>query len=79
MRDAAGYGIVDDGALGMHDGVIAWVGARRDLPRDVKAANTIDCRARFATPGLVDCHTHLVYAGNRAIDFERRVEVASFA
>jgi imidazolonepropionase len=79
MRDAAGYGIVDDGALGMHDGVIAWVGARRDLPRDVKAANTIDCRARFATPGLVDCHTHLVYAGNRASEFERRLEGASYA
>jgi imidazolonepropionase len=79
MRDAAGYGIDDDGALGMHDGVIAWVGARRDLPRDVKAANTIDCRARFATPGLVDCHTHLVYAGNRASEFERRLEGASYA
>jgi imidazolonepropionase len=79
MRDAAGYGIVDDGALGMHDGVIAWVGARRDLPRDVRAANTIDCRARWATPGLVDCHTHLVYAGNRANEFERRLEGASYA
>jgi imidazolonepropionase len=79
MRDAAGYGIVDDGALGMHDGVIAWVGARRDLPRDVRAANTIDCRARWATPGLVDCHTHLVYAGNRASEFERRLEGASYA
>ena len=79
MRDAAGYGIVDDGALGMHDGVIAWIGARRDLPRDVKAANTIDCRARWATPGLVDCHTHLVYAGNRANEFERRLEGVSYA
>jgi len=79
MRDAAGYGIVDDGALGMHDGVIAWVGARRDLPRDVRAANTIDCRARWATPGLVDCHTHLVYAGNRANEFERRLEGVSYA
>ena len=79
MRDAVGYGIIDDGALGMRDGVVAWVGARRDLPRDAKAAHTIDCRTRWATPGLVDCHTHLVYAGNRANEFERRLEGASYA
>jgi len=79
MRDAAGYGIVDDAALGIRDGGIAWVGGMRDLPRDAKAAQTIDCGARWATPGLVDCHTHLVYAGNRANEFERRLEGVSYA
>src|SRR6185437_4258467 len=76
MRDAAGYGIVRDGALGIRDGIIGWIGAAHDLPR---AARTIDAGGRLATPGLVDCHTHLVYAGNRADEFERRQEGVSYA
>ena len=79
MRDAEGYGIVQDGALGIRDGAIAWLGARSDLPQDVLAAKTIDGAQRWATPGLVDCHTHLVYAGNRAHEFERRLEGVSYA
>ena len=79
MRDDTGYGIVDGGALGIRDDAIAWVGTMRDLPHDAKAAQTIDCRGRWATPGLVDCHTHLVYAGNRANEFERSLEGASYA
>jgi imidazolonepropionase len=79
MRDGDGYGIIEDAALGIRDGRIAWVGAQRDLPRDVLAANSIDVGRRWATPGLVDCHTHLVYAGNRASEFERRLEGVSYA
>ena len=79
MRDAAGYGIVRDGALGIRDGIIGWIGAARDLPRDVGAKRTIDAGGRLATPGLVDCHTHLVYAGNRADEFERLQEGVSYA
>ncbi|HKU87324.1 MAG TPA: imidazolonepropionase [Casimicrobiaceae bacterium] len=79
MRDVTGYGIVDDGVLGIRGGEIAWAGTMRDLPRDAKAAQTIDCGARWATPGLVDCHTHLVFAGNRANEFERRLEGATYA
>ena len=79
MREGSGYGIIDDGALGIRDGLIAWVGSQRDVPRDVLAANRIDAGHRWATPGLVDCHTHLVYAGNRASEFERRLEGVSYA
>lgn len=79
MRDAAGYGIVRDGALGIRDGIIGWIGAACDLPRDLGAKRTIDAGGRLATPGLVDCHTHLVYAGNRADEFERRQQGVSYA
>ena len=44
---------------------IAWVGAERDLPRGASAHRSLDARGAWATPGLIDCHTHLVYAGNR--------------
>jgi imidazolonepropionase len=79
MPDADGYGAIADGALGIRDGLIAWVGQRCDLPRDVLAANTLDARQRWATPGLIDCHTHLVYAGTRANEFEQRLEGRSYA
>ena len=79
MRDAAGYGLVRDGALGIRDGVIGWIGAGCDLPRGACADRTIDAGGRLATPGLVDCHTHLVYAGSRANEFERRQEGVSYA
>lgn len=79
MRERAGYAAVSDAALGIRDGAIAWIGEARELPRDVRAARTLDAQRRWATPGLVDCHTHLVYAGNRAGEFERRLEGASYA
>jgi imidazolonepropionase len=73
------YGVVRDAALGMRAGAIAWVGPARDLPRDARAAKTLDGRQHWATPGLIDCHTHLVHAGNRAREFERRLEGVSYA
>jgi imidazolonepropionase len=79
LRDTDGYGTIDDAALGIRDGAIAFVGASRDVPRDARAAHTIDAQRRWATPGFVDCHTHAVYAGNRAGEFERRLEGASYA
>jgi imidazolonepropionase len=79
MRERAGYGALSDAALGIRDGKIAWIGKARELPRDARAARTLDAQRRWATPGLVDCHTHLVYAGNRAGEFERRLEGASYA
>jgi len=79
MREPEGYGAIPDAALGIRDGMIAFTGAARDVPRDVTAAHTLDGRQRWATPGLVDCHTHAVYAGNRAREFEQRLEGASYA
>ena len=78
LRDGDGYGAILDAALGVRGGAIAWVGAARELPRDVRATKTIDARQRWATPGLIDCHTHLVYAGNRANEFEQRLEGATY-
>ena len=79
MRDASGYGAIDDAALGVRDGIIAFIGAARDVPRDAWATHAIDAQRRFATPGLIDCHTHAVYAGNRAREFEQRLEGATYA
>jgi imidazolonepropionase len=74
----AGAGPVTDGALRVEDGFITWVGPRAELPRVSSAAVVLDGKERWVTPGLVDCHTHLVYAGNRAGEFERRLAGATY-
>src|SRR5882672_1967722 len=79
MRDAGGYGAFHDAAIGIRNGVIAMICSSRDLPRDALATTTIDAALRWATPGLIDCHTHVVYAGHRANEFEQRLEGASYA
>ena len=71
------YGSIDDGALLIRDGRIAWVGARCDLPAHVAEVNDrLD--GRWVTPGLVDCHTHLVFGGDRSGEFEQRLGGASY-
>lgn len=74
------YGAVGDGAIGISAGRIAWVGARADLPRPPAglAAQVIDAQRAWITPGLVDCHTHLVYGGDRVAEFELRLNGASY-
>lgn len=67
------YGAVHDAALAVADGKIAWLGARSELPA-IEAAEMVDGRNGWLTPGLVDCHTHLVYAGDRVAEFERRCQ-----
>lgn len=76
-----GYGEIEDAALAVRDGRIAWVGPRRALPRALQSASTRveDGAGRWITPGLIDSHTHLVYAGQRAREFEMRLEGASYA
>jgi imidazolonepropionase len=73
------YGLVEDGAVIVDDGRIAWAGARQDAPGDGRAYKTVDCGGRLLTPGLIDCHTHLVYGGNRANEFEMRLNGAAYA
>ena len=75
MTDARPYGLVEDGAVLVENGQIAWAGSRRDAP----AGTSINCGGRLLTPGLIDCHTHLVYGGNRAHEFELRLNGASYA
>jgi imidazolonepropionase len=72
------YGSIRDGALAVRDGRIAWVGTRRDLPSGWRAKTEHDGRGAWLTPGLIDCHTHLVHAGNRADEFEMRLAGASY-
>jgi imidazolonepropionase len=72
-----GLGLIEDGAVAARDGRIAWVGARSELPA-WQAADHIDLEGRWVTPGLIDCHTHLVYGGNRAHEFELRLAGASY-
>ena len=81
LDDTAGgdaYGGIEDGAVAAVDGLIAWVGPRAGLPSGWKAGLEHDCRGGWLTPGLIDCHTHLVYAGSRAGEFEQRLQGASY-
>ena len=70
-RDGDPMGQVPDGAVAARDGRIAWVGRRADLPSS--AAETIDCDGAWILPGLIDCHTHLIFGGDRSGEFEERL------
>jgi len=74
------YGLIEDAALVVSGGVLQWVGSRTDLPPDLLAngTQTMDAKGALITPGLIDCHTHLVYGGNRAGEFEQRLNGASY-
>ncbi|MBD9371859.1 imidazolonepropionase [Rhizobium sp. ARZ01] len=74
----AGMGLVEKGAIAVRDGRIAFAGPETDLPSPLHSLETIDCEGRWITPGLIDCHTHLVHAGNRANEFEMRLKGASY-
>ncbi len=73
-----GLGLVANGAVAAIDGRIAFAGPIADLPTGWDARQRIACAGRLITPGLVDCHTHLVYGGNRAHEFELRLAGASY-
>src|SRR5215207_3938332 len=73
-----GLGIVESGAVASKDGRIAFAGSAEDLPTGWDAIERIDCQGRWITPGLVDCHTHLVHGGDRAHEFELRLKGASY-
>ena len=73
-----GYGLRDGFSLLVEDDQIAWLGPMTERP-GATDAEIVDCDQRLLTPGLIDCHTHLVYGGDRADEFERRLEGASYA
>jgi imidazolonepropionase len=74
------YGLIDDAALVVEDERIAWVGPRTDLPAawSSRVIESEDCQGSLITPGLIDCHTHLVYGGDRSHEFELRLGGASY-
>ncbi len=78
MTPGSPYGEIPDGALGVRQGLVAWVGPDAELPAGAGAALELDAEGRLLTPGLVDCHTHLVHAGHRAGEFEQRLLGASY-
>ncbi len=77
-ENAEGLGLIDNAALAVKDGKIAYVGPENALPAEYASFEKIDCENRLITPGLIDCHTHLVHAGNRAHEFELRLNGATY-
>ncbi|WP_420406348.1 imidazolonepropionase [Nisaea sp.] len=76
--DAAAYGLVERGALAIRGGDIAWVGPESEMPTSMSHWPQEDLGGRLVTPALIDCHTHIVFGGNRAREFELRLEGASY-
>jgi imidazolonepropionase len=74
----APYGLVPDGAIWMDGACIQWIGRMEDVPRQARDGESMDLCGRLITPGLVDCHTHIVHAGNRAREFELRLGGATY-
>lgn len=72
------YGAIEDGAILIREGRIVWVGARADLP-DHQATEVDGLDGRWVTPGLIDCHTHLVFGGDRSGEYERRLTGVPYA
>ena len=78
-RDEDAWGIIEDAAIVTDNGRNVWIGERAALPPELAASKRkIDLNGGLVTPTLIDCHTHLVYAGNRAHEFELRLEGASY-
>ena len=80
MTENAPYGMIENGVLAINAGKIVWAGKRIALPADIESAarQVYDGEGGWVTPGLVDCHTHLVYAGSRAREFELRLQGATY-
>jgi len=71
------YGVIDAGAVAIADGEIAWIGPQSEAP-NIKADTIRSLGNRWITPALIDCHTHLVFAGDRSNEFEERLKGASY-
>ncbi|MBT2118177.1 imidazolonepropionase [Dyella sp. LX-66] len=80
FEGAQPYGLIEDGAIAVAGGRIAWIGPRARLPADApkRAAHVEELDGALVTPGLIDCHTHLVFGGDRAHEFDLRLNGASY-
>ncbi len=78
MHGPAPWGWIDDGALLVEGNLLRWVGPVSELPADLKPDEVLELGGALVTPGLIDAHTHLVYGGDRAAEFEQRLQGASY-
>ncbi|MDG4720934.1 MULTISPECIES: imidazolonepropionase [Thalassospira] len=78
ITDENRYGLIEAGAIAIKDGLIDWVGSDDAIPVKYLEQASRDLEGRLITPALIDCHTHVVYGGNRAVEFEMRLEGASY-
>ena len=78
LKSDDSFGLISNGAIALDSAKIAWFGAAVDLPDVYKNQQTHDLNGRLVTPALIDCHTHVVFGGNRAAEFEQRLNGASY-
>lgn len=80
MTDNGSFGIINNAAIGIKNGRIEWIGRESILPGapDTLSEYVFDGEGKWVTPGLIDCHTHLAYAGSRAAEFEQRLQGVSY-
>lgn len=76
--DSVPYGLINNAAIAVEGEKIFWVGSVDDIPQDLQSVERIDLGGRLVTPGLIDCHTHIVAGGDRAEEFEMRLNGASY-
>ncbi|QJF51646.1 imidazolonepropionase [Roseobacter ponti] len=79
LRDDSGFGLIPEGAVAARDGSIIWAGPAAEMPDDLQNTDGYDAGGRLLTPALIDCHTHVVFGGNRAEEFEQRLNGAGYA
>jgi len=80
MIEKDNYGVIKNGSIGIKDGIICWLGKMSelsDIPANL-ATDVFDAEQHFLLPGLIDCHTHLIYAGDRSDEFEQRLNGVSY-
>ena len=78
LTERDGLGLIRDGAVSFKGDTIDWVGFSNDVPKHYKATMVHDLKGRLLTPGLIDCHSHVVFGGSRAVEFEKRLKGASY-
>ncbi|HCP82352.1 MAG TPA: imidazolonepropionase [Octadecabacter sp.] len=78
LKNDDSFGLISDGVIALDGAQIAWVGSAADLPEAFQDQPTKDLNGRLVTPALIDCHTHVVFGGNRAAEFEQRLNGASY-
>lgn len=79
LSDTRSFGLIPEGAIALKGAQIAWVGPMTELPPEWQGMPQHDLEGRLITPALIDCHTHIVFGGNRAAEFEQRLNGASYA